>query len=491
MDTIKLLQRCNKHLKITPKYWSGLIVGIALLFSTQAKAQIWGTSRYSRNLMYYDIATDTWTLKSTLSGGGNYGMLTSSYSNGYVYCFMYDFTGANPVGSLYRYKIATNTWELVVSAPSITDYRSHMVVNNNKVLFLGNTPTFYDIITKTTTNAQTSATVLPGAAIGNPFQASYDGTYYNYFANVSNTKSIFRYNIVSNTWGPAVASNITPIMGLLPIVNLNNAFYYAAPSGPLYKWSLATNTETKLQANADGLYNNAMTTDGVNLYMAGGSTATAGLFFKYDFATNKWVILDTALSFNSLSFDGTCVIPSATLTSTVATCTGQTANNDAQLTLTTLTGAKVGYSTGGTYTGADFATATSVGAAPFVVANSLPNPTTSQAYTVRLFNSSTCYKDFSVILSPKQCPTADLGISISPPTQTGALGEILTYTVTLTNAGPSTAENVKVSVPMPKTAATFLSASPQQGTYNEKTQIWDAGTMTVGSKTMTFSIKVN
>jgi uncharacterized repeat protein (TIGR01451 family) len=63
------------------------------------------------------------------------------------------------------------------------------------------------------------------------------------------------------------------------------------------------------------------------------------------------------------------------------------------------------------------------------------------------------------------------------------------YTVTVTNAGPDPSA-VKLRVPLPVNR-TLLSASPQQGTYSESTQVWDVGNLPVGSKTLILTIKVN
>lgn len=167
-------------------------------------------------------------------------------------------------------------------------------------------------------------------------------------------------------------------------------------------------------------------------------------------------------------------------------------NANAALTLSSYGGGatKVGYSVGSGYTGADFSSATALTAAPMTLVNTLPNPVSDQPYTIRVFQNSTCYKDIAVILKPQVCLTSDISVSVSPLSQTAASGETQTYIVTVTNAGPDPSSGVKIEVPIPVNR-TFLSASPQQGTYTESTQLWDVGNLAVGSKTLTLTIKVN
>ncbi len=94
--------------------------------------------------------------------------------------------------------------------------------------------------------------------------------------------------------------------------------------------------------------------------------------------------------------------------------------------------------------------------------------------------------NITVTLPP---PSADLSLSVTPTTKTANKGEIITYTYTLTNAGSST-DNVTSKIKVPA-GLTLLQATPQQGTYNNNTKIWDVGTMAVGSKTLTLKLKVN
>ena len=89
----------------------------------------------------------------------------------------------------------------------------------------------------------------------------------------------------------------------------------------------------------------------------------------------------------------TCVSPSGmTITPTQATCTGTTANNNAQVAITGVTnGDRVGISTGATYSGPNYATAQALTAGAYTFIN-LSNPSAAQSYTIRIFNGTNdCY----------------------------------------------------------------------------------------------------
>lgn len=175
-----------------------------------------------------------------------------------------------------------------------------------------------------------------------------------------------------------------------------------------------------------------------------------------------------------------------------ATCAANGgSNSDAQLLLNSYSGGatRVGYSTGSSYTGSAYSAATAVNITPMTLATGLANPASLQPYTVRVFKDASCYKDFVVTLDPKVCLTADLSLTASPPTKSGNKGEQVTYTFTLTNAGPDAAPTVTASIPLPGNT-TFLSATASQGTYNSGTAIWDLGTVPVGSQTITLTLQI-
>lgn len=139
---------------------------------------------------------------------------------------------------------------------------------------------------------------------------------------------------------------------------------------------------------------------------------------------------------------------------------------------------------------------------PATTANKIANPTaytTSGTVYAAFFDAaSNCYSGAGVattavnVTITAAVPQANLSVAVATPiSQTGAQGEQLTYTVTLTNAGPATATNVVVSVPMPEPAASLLTVSPASGTYNGTTKQWTVPSLAVGNTTLTFTLKVN
>src|SRR5262249_41456900 len=57
------------------------------------------------------------------------------------------------------------------------------------------------------------------------------------------------------------------------------------------------------------------------------------------------------------------------------------------------------------------------------------------------------------------------------------VGDTVTFTVALSNAGPDAATDVNVQDLLPS-GLTFVSATPSQGTYSATTGAWDVGTVT-------------
>ncbi|HEY9808007.1 MAG TPA: DUF11 domain-containing protein [Halomicronema sp.] len=69
-----------------------------------------------------------------------------------------------------------------------------------------------------------------------------------------------------------------------------------------------------------------------------------------------------------------------------------------------------------------------------------------------------------------------------------AVGQNFTYTVTLTNNGPSAADNVTITDQLPA-GVTFISSTASLGTYNNTTGVWTVGTIASGA-TQTLQITV-
>jgi LPXTG-site transpeptidase (sortase) family protein len=76
--------------------------------------------------------------------------------------------------------------------------------------------------------------------------------------------------------------------------------------------------------------------------------------------------------------------------------------------------------------------------------------------------------------------SADIGVVKTANTATPTIGQNVTYTLVVSNFGPSTANGVQLSDPLPATVA-FVSYTATQGTYDPVTGIWTVGTMLNGS----------
>ncbi|MBD2038900.1 DUF11 domain-containing protein [Leptolyngbya sp. FACHB-321] len=88
-------------------------------------------------------------------------------------------------------------------------------------------------------------------------------------------------------------------------------------------------------------------------------------------------------------------------------------------------------------------------------------------------------------------PTADLRLTKTVNVPAPAVGATIIYTVTVTNAGPSSATGVAVQDLLPS-GVTFSSATPSQGTYNNVSGRWTVGTIANGSSaTLQIAVVVN
>jgi len=64
--------------------------------------------------------------------------------------------------------------------------------------------------------------------------------------------------------------------------------------------------------------------------------------------------------------------------------------------------------------------------------------------------------------------------------RTVTVGSNVTFTITVTNNGPSDATGVQVTDQLPA-GLTFVSATPSQGTYTSGTGVWDIGAVASGT----------
>ncbi len=84
--------------------------------------------------------------------------------------------------------------------------------------------------------------------------------------------------------------------------------------------------------------------------------------------------------------------------------------------------------------------------------------------------------------------SADLSVAKTVDDPSPQEGDTITYTVTVTNAGPDDATGVQVTDVLPA-GLTFVSAAASQGSYDQGTGVWDVGALAVG-ETATLVIQV-
>lgn len=112
-------------------------------------------------------------------------------------------------------------------------------------------------------------------------------------------------------------------------------------------------------------------------------------------------------------------------------------------------------------------------------------------YYAKYTDPVTSQKCTSITMALVAAPTSDLGLSITPLTQTHNKGESQVYSIVVTNNGPDAAPNAVVKVPIPK-GRTYLAAQPTQGSYDAGTKLWTIGNMANGATaTMTLTIQVD
>ena len=109
----------------------------------------------------------------------------------------------------------------------------------------------------------------------------------------------------------------------------------------------------------------------------------------------------------------------------------------------------------------------------------LPNSLSSFVVETRASTSlNASLSDFAIVSFPTS--TSDLAVTKSVSDPTPNVGDIITYTVNLTNKGPNNATGVSVSDALP-VGLSFVSAAPAQGTYSSVTGIWSVGALNIGA----------
>jgi uncharacterized repeat protein (TIGR01451 family) len=100
-----------------------------------------------------------------------------------------------------------------------------------------------------------------------------------------------------------------------------------------------------------------------------------------------------------------CSVPVVTVSVVPPTCIGNTPQNNGIISLSGMDASarRVDFTIGNTYSGAGFNSAQIISGTNYVVTNTLPSPTATQEYTVRIFCNATTYYDKVITLVPNNC----------------------------------------------------------------------------------------
>ena len=104
------------------------------------------------------------------------------------------------------------------------------------------------------------------------------------------------------------------------------------------------------------------------------------------------------------------------------------------------------------------------------------------------FDPNTANNSGSATETPQQADLA-VGKTVSDPTPN--VGDLITYTITVSNAGPDAATGVTVQDTLPA-GLTFQSSTASQGSYDPGTGVWTVGTVAAGAtQTLTITALVD
>ena len=191
-------------------------------------------------------------------------------------------------------------------------------------------------------------------------------------------------------------------------------------------------------------------------------------------------------------YDDMCVIgtcggsPTPVASATSPTCGASGALSNGSITLANFaTGDKYDFTAGSTYSGSQtYATATAV-PANGIITTTLPNPSSDQVYTVRVFNA-TCYQDVQTTLKPTYCPVPCVQPTAATltPLKATCTGNTVNSNAQIQISGVAGGDKVGISTGSVYTGAAYSAAQTlTSGAYN-----FTGLTNPTGSQTYTIRI---
>src|SRR5262249_27987755 len=106
-----------------------------------------------------------------------------------------------------------------------------------------------------------------------------------------------------------------------------------------------------------------------------------------------------------------------------------------------------------------------------------PQTNTARVTSADQFDPDATNNADSVVETPQQ---ADLQLAKAVSNATPNVGDVITYTLTLTNSGPAPATSVAVSEPLPA-GLSFVSATASRGSYDNASGLWTVGIVSPGT----------
>jgi uncharacterized repeat protein (TIGR01451 family) len=95
-----------------------------------------------------------------------------------------------------------------------------------------------------------------------------------------------------------------------------------------------------------------------------------------------------------------------------------------------------------------------------------------------------------VTVEPPDTPVADLSVEKVADDAKPSIGQVVTYTITISNGGPADATGIEVDEVLPD-GLEYLSSKATQGDYDPETGSWDVGDLAVGDEaTLTLKAEV-
>lgn len=240
--------------------------------------------------------------------------------------------------------------------------------------------------------------------------------------------------IVSGIWGIFTLSVTDNVTGCVATATVNVPTDNSIPSVTATASGSITCSFSVVTLNAA----NTTTNPGYSWAGPGSFTSTAQTVTVTQAGDYTVTVTDlsSTCSSTALVSVGTHTNVYVTASITPATCSGGSSNNDGKITVANFGVAdKYDLVIGSTYTGtATYANAAIIPSSSVITSN-LANPTTTLAYTIRLFDSEGCVKDTTLFLVPVDCSLKTLGIAkaVSSPTLNTDGSYDLMYTVVVKN----------------------------------------------------------